>query len=104
VHRLRVEVPGMKKVVILISGRGSNMEAIVRAQISGAQIAAVISNRPDAAGLNLLPRMALPRRLSITRITRAAKPSMPRLPLASTPTSPISWCWPASCACSPTVS
>ncbi len=41
----------MKKVVILISGRGSNMEAIVRAQISGAQIAAVISNRPDAAGL-----------------------------------------------------
>lgn len=41
----------MKKVVILISGRGSNMEAIVRAQISDAQIAAVISNRPDAAGL-----------------------------------------------------
>jgi len=41
----------MKKVVILISGRGSNMEAIVRAQIAGAQIAAVISNRPDAAGL-----------------------------------------------------
>ena len=41
----------MKKIVILISGRGSNMEAIVRAQIPGAQIAAVISNRPDAAGL-----------------------------------------------------
>ena len=41
----------MKKVVILISGRGSNMEAIVRAQIPGARIAAVISNRPDAAGL-----------------------------------------------------
>ncbi len=41
----------MKKIVILISGRGSNMEAIVRAQIPGAKIAAVISNRPDAAGL-----------------------------------------------------
>lgn len=41
----------MKNVVILISGRGSNMQAIVDAQISGAQIAAVISNRPDAAGL-----------------------------------------------------
>ena len=40
----------MKRVVILISGRGSNMEAIVQAQIPGAQIAAVISNRPDAAG------------------------------------------------------
>ncbi|MFA9441498.1 phosphoribosylglycinamide formyltransferase [Uliginosibacterium sp. sgz301328] len=41
----------MKNVVILISGRGSNMEAIVRAGIKGARIAAVISNRPDAAGL-----------------------------------------------------
>jgi phosphoribosylglycinamide formyltransferase-1 len=41
----------MKSIVILISGRGSNMEAIVRAQIPGARIAAVISNRPDAAGL-----------------------------------------------------
>ena len=44
----------MKNIVILISGRGSNMEAIVRAcQAEGwqARIAAVISNRPDAAGL-----------------------------------------------------
>ncbi|MCW3480470.1 phosphoribosylglycinamide formyltransferase [Neisseriaceae bacterium JH1-16] len=41
----------MKNLVILISGRGSNMQAIVDAQIPGARIAAVISNRPDAAGL-----------------------------------------------------
>lgn len=41
----------MKNIVILISGRGSNMEAIVRAAIPGARIAAVIANRPDAAGL-----------------------------------------------------
>ncbi|WP_298595602.1 phosphoribosylglycinamide formyltransferase [Zoogloea sp.] len=41
----------MNKIVILISGRGSNMEAIVRAQIPGAEVAAVIANRPDAAGL-----------------------------------------------------
>ncbi|OAJ57450.1 phosphoribosylglycinamide formyltransferase [Paraburkholderia ginsengiterrae] len=44
----------MKKLVILISGRGSNMEAIVRAcSAEGwpAQVAAVIANRPDAAGL-----------------------------------------------------
>jgi len=40
----------MKKIVILISGRGSNMEAIVRARLP-AEIAAVISDRPDAAGL-----------------------------------------------------
>jgi len=44
----------MKKLVILISGRGSNMEAIVRACADegwAAQVAAVIANRPDAAGL-----------------------------------------------------
>lgn len=41
----------MKNLVILISGRGSNMEAIVRARIPGARVAAVISNRPDAPGL-----------------------------------------------------
>ena len=44
----------MKHLVILISGRGSNMEALVRACAAegwNARIAAVVSNRPDAAGL-----------------------------------------------------
>jgi phosphoribosylglycinamide formyltransferase-1 len=44
----------MKKLVILISGRGSNMEAIMRACASEgwpARVAAVIADRPDAAGL-----------------------------------------------------
>ena len=41
----------MKNIVILISGRGSNMQAVVQAKIAGARIAAVISNRADAAGL-----------------------------------------------------
>lgn len=44
----------MKNIVILISGRGSNMEAIVKAcaaEAWPARIAAVISNRPAAAGL-----------------------------------------------------
>lgn len=41
----------MKNIVILISGRGSNMTSIVRAAMPGARIAAVISNRPDAGGL-----------------------------------------------------
>lgn len=43
-----------KRIVILISGRGSNMEAIVREcalEQWPARIAAVVSNRPDAAGL-----------------------------------------------------
>ncbi|MFZ5455010.1 MAG: phosphoribosylglycinamide formyltransferase [Pseudomonadota bacterium] len=40
----------MKSVVILISGRGSNMRSIVEAGL-GANVRAVISNRPDAGGL-----------------------------------------------------
>jgi len=47
-----------QNIVILISGRGSNMEAIVKAaeqggwqQRYGARIAAVISNKADAKGL-----------------------------------------------------
>lgn len=44
----------MKRIVILISGRGSNMEAITQACAAEgwpAQVVAVISNRPAAAGL-----------------------------------------------------
>ncbi|WP_018149858.1 phosphoribosylglycinamide formyltransferase [Leeia oryzae] len=40
----------MKNVVILISGRGSNMQALVKANLP-CKIAAVISNKADAAGL-----------------------------------------------------
>ncbi len=46
----------MKRLVILISGRGSNMEAILRAATAErwpAQIAAVISNKPGAGGLEV---------------------------------------------------
>ena len=44
----------MKRIVILISGRGSNMEAIVQAcaeQGWPAQVVAVLANRPGAGGL-----------------------------------------------------
>jgi phosphoribosylglycinamide formyltransferase-1 len=44
----------MKNIVILISGHGSNMEALIAARDAGelpVNIAAVISNRPDARGL-----------------------------------------------------
>jgi phosphoribosylglycinamide formyltransferase-1 len=44
----------MKNIVILISGRGSNMEAIVKAAQAEqwpARVAAVVSNRADAEGL-----------------------------------------------------
>ena len=50
----------MKNIVILISGDGSNMEAIIRAAKAQnwekhlqARVAAVISNRPSAKGLGL---------------------------------------------------
>jgi phosphoribosylglycinamide formyltransferase-1 len=41
----------MKRIVILISGRGSNMRALLEARLP-AQIVAVVSNNPDAAGLD----------------------------------------------------
>lgn len=52
----------MKNIVILISGRGSNMEAIVRsaqAERWPARIAAVISNRADAQGLQFAAQMGI---------------------------------------------
>jgi phosphoribosylglycinamide formyltransferase-1 len=53
----------MKNIVILISGRGSNMEAVVRAaETEGwpARIAAVISNKPEAKGLEFAQARGIP--------------------------------------------
>jgi phosphoribosylglycinamide formyltransferase-1 len=49
----------VKSVVILISGRGSNLRAILDAKLP-ANISAVISNRPDAAGLDFARERGLP--------------------------------------------
>ena len=85
----------MKSIVILISGRGSNMEAIVQrcaAEAWPARVAAVISNRADAAGLQFAQSHgietavarscaaakrspAASARLLITAATRAGQPS-----------------------------
>ena len=49
----------MKNIVVLISGRGSNLEAIVQTcarERWDARIAAVLSNRPDAKGLAFADR------------------------------------------------
>ena len=54
---------GMKNIVILISGRGSNMEAVVRAleaEAWPAKIAAVISNKPEAKGLEFARAQGIP--------------------------------------------
>lgn len=49
-------MPAVPRLVVLISGRGSNLGALIAAQQSGAlagEIVGVISNRADAAGLEL---------------------------------------------------
>jgi phosphoribosylglycinamide formyltransferase-1 len=60
-------MPTVKNIVILISGRGSNMEAIVRSaqaeqweSVLQARIAGVISNRPQAAGLAIARDLGVP--------------------------------------------
>ncbi|MFZ6722572.1 phosphoribosylglycinamide formyltransferase [Undibacterium sp. Ji49W] len=60
----------MKKIVILISGRGSNMQAIVEAaakQQWPAQIAAVISNRADAGGLDYAASRGIPTAVVVSK-------------------------------------
>ena len=49
----------MKSIVILISGRGSNMQALIEAGLPLA-IKAVISNRPNAKGLAIAQSHGIP--------------------------------------------
>lgn len=60
----------MKNIVILISGRGSNMQAIVRAARSEqwpCRIAAVISNRADAEGLQFAAQHGIPAEVVVSK-------------------------------------
>ncbi|MDR2636820.1 MAG: phosphoribosylglycinamide formyltransferase [Zoogloeaceae bacterium] len=54
----------MKRIVILISGRGSNMESLIEAarqnRLGEARIAAVLANRADARGLAIAAAAGLP--------------------------------------------
>ena len=66
-QRGRPKICGMKNIVILISGGGSNMAAIVKAAQRDAwedkyqaRVAAVISNRADAGGLAFAREHAIP--------------------------------------------
>lgn len=51
------------RIGILLSGRGSNFEAIARSiasgKLAGAEIAVVIANKPEAAGLETARRLGL---------------------------------------------
>lgn len=48
-----------KSIVILISGRGSNMEALLKSRLP-CRIAAVISNKADAGGLDIAQSHGIP--------------------------------------------
>ena len=59
---IQINVPPLKKLGILLSGRGSNFEAIADSIKTGklqAEIAIVISNRADAPGLESAKRRGL---------------------------------------------
>ena len=58
-HRHKSDDATVKSVVILISGRGSNMQALLEQQLS-CRVAAVISNRPDALGLAVAKQHGIP--------------------------------------------
>ena len=63
-------MPAMKNIVILISGRGSNMQAIVeaaRAEKWSARIAAIISNRSDAEGLDYAAAAGIPTAVVVSK-------------------------------------
>jgi len=64
-----------RRIAVLLSGRGSNFEAIAdaaaRGEIPNAEIAAVISDVPGAAGLELARRRGLP----VHEVPRSAYPS-----------------------------
>ena len=62
-----------KRVAILISGRGSNMSALIeaaKAQDYPAEIALVLSNRPDAPGIAIAHADPLVRRHGLMRMQR----------------------------------
>src|SRR5215467_12167004 len=59
---IQINVPPLKKLGVLLSGRGSNFEAIADSIKAGrlqAEIAIVISNRADAPGLDSAKRRGL---------------------------------------------
>jgi phosphoribosylglycinamide formyltransferase-1 len=62
----------VKRLGILISGRGSNMEAVSRACVDGplaglAEVAVVGSNKRKAAGLEIAAGLGLPTRVVLSR-------------------------------------
>ncbi len=62
----------MKRIVVLFSGQGSNLEALVKAQRAEgwpAQVVAAITNRPAAPGLALAASLGVPATVALDHTT-----------------------------------
>jgi phosphoribosylglycinamide formyltransferase 1 len=71
-----VTSPGPERIVILISGRGSNMRALVeqsRDPAMGCEVAAVLADKPGAGGLAIASNLGVPAELVV------AAPSISRV-------------------------
>ena len=88
-------------VGVLISGRGSNLEALIEAAADPAypaEIALVISNRPEAPGLGRAARAGIAHRVIAEHEPRRPSPRRP-MPHCGKAASPSSR-WPGICASS----
>jgi phosphoribosylglycinamide formyltransferase-1 len=54
---------GPVKLGVLVSGRGSNLEAVLGARIPGLEVAIVVSNRPGVRALEVAERFGTPTRV-----------------------------------------
>lgn len=90
----------MKNIVVLISGNGSNLQAVIDAckqkKINGT-IRAVFSNKADAFGLERARRKTSPRTRWKPVSLPVAKPLTANWYKRLTPTHPMSWCWRGIC-------
>ena len=59
-HKPELNSSADKSAVILISGRGSNLLALLNADLGNCRITAVISNKPNAEGLNIAKQHGIP--------------------------------------------
>ena len=92
-----------RRVGVLISGRGNNLQAIIEASAAGeldAVIALVISNIAEAGGLSHARRAGVPTQCSITATSRPGRPSTRRSWRPCGPTRSTSSASRGSCACS----
>ena len=90
-----------KPVVVLISGSGSNLQALLdwshRAD-SHYEIVGVLSNRPEAYGLTRAKQAGVPVAVVDHTLLTAVNPLMPPWWSRSICGNRSGWCWPASCA------